>query len=51
LGIHPEEHKVPLKVLKSIEEKANKAASKNATMVVESKKGKGASGPKIISKK
>ena len=51
LGIHHEEHKVPSKVLKSIEEKAKKAAAKNATAVVESKKRKGASGPKTISKK
>ena len=51
LGIHHEEHKVPPKVLKSVEEKAKKVAAKNATTVAESKKRKGASGPQTISKK
>ena len=51
LGIHHEEHNVPPKVLKSIEEKAKKATVKNATVVAESKKRKGAGGPKTISKK
>ena len=51
LGIHHEEHKVPPKVLKSVEEKAKKVAAKNATTVAESKKRKGAGGPKAISKK
>jgi hypothetical protein len=41
LGIHHEEHKVPPKVLASIEEKSKRAAAKNVTMVVESKKRKG----------
>ena len=51
LGIHHEEHNIPLKVLKSIKEKAKKAATNNATMVVKSKKRKGASGSKTINKK
>jgi hypothetical protein len=32
LGIHHEEHKVLVKVLKSIQDKAKKAAMKNNTM-------------------
>jgi hypothetical protein len=51
LGIHHGEHKVPTKVLKSIEDKVKKAATKNATMVAESKKRRGAGGPKVVSKK
>jgi len=38
--------KVPLKVLKSVEEKAKKTVAKNATAVVESKKRKGVGGLK-----
>jgi hypothetical protein len=38
LGIHHEEHKVPLKVLASIEEKKRKVAAKNVTVAAESKK-------------
>ena len=38
-------------MLKSIDEKAKKAAAKNATAVAESKKRKGASGSKTINKK
>jgi hypothetical protein len=51
LGIHHEEHKVPSKVLKSMKEKAKKPTAKNATMVAESKKWKGAGRPKTVSKK
>ena len=51
LGIHHEEHKVPSKVLKSIEEKAKKATAKNTTAVAELKKRKGPGGSKTISKK
>jgi hypothetical protein len=35
LGIHHEEHKVPPKVLASIEEKSKKAAAKNVTVAAE----------------
>jgi hypothetical protein len=42
LRICHEEHKVPPKVLASIEEKKRKAITKNATAVVKSKKQKGA---------
>lgn len=41
LGIHHENHKVPMKVLKSLEDKAKKATTKNATAVAEAKKRKG----------
>jgi hypothetical protein len=41
LGIHHVEHKVLAKVLKSLEEKAKKATTKNATMATESKKRRG----------
>jgi hypothetical protein len=51
LGIHHEEHKVPVKVLKSIEDKARKAAAKNNTIEIESKKRRGTSVAKSISKK
>jgi hypothetical protein len=51
LGIHHEEHKVPAKVLKSIEDKARKAAAKNNTTAVESKKRIGTSMAKVVSKK
>jgi hypothetical protein len=51
LGIHHGEHKVPAKVLKLIEDKVKKAATKNATAVAESKKRRGAGGPKVVSKK
>jgi hypothetical protein len=44
LGIHHEEHKVPAKVLKSIEDKVKKAAAKNTTAMAESEKRKGAGG-------
>lgn len=51
LGIYHEEHKVPTKVLKSLEVIARKAAAKNATVVAESKKRKGTSVTKLASKK
>jgi hypothetical protein len=51
LGIHHKEHKVPVKVLKSIEDKAKKAAVKNNTAAAESKKRRGAGTAKAISKK
>jgi hypothetical protein len=52
LGIHHEEHVVPPKVLASIEKKKKqKAATKNATIVAESKKRKDQAGSKTLSKK
>jgi hypothetical protein len=51
LGIHHTEHKIPVKVMKSLEEKSKKAAAKNATTVAKSKKRRGAGGPKVVSKK
>ena len=51
LGIHHEEHKVPAKVLKSLEDKAKKAATKNNTAAPESKKRRGTSPAKAVSKK
>lgn len=42
LRMHHEEHMVPTKVLKSLEDKAKKAAAKNTTVVAEAKKRKGA---------
>lgn len=51
LGIHHEEHEVPMKVRKSLEGKAKKVAAKNTTAMAEVKKRKGASGSKIVSKK
>jgi hypothetical protein len=50
-GIHHEEHDVPTKVHKFLEDKAKKAATKNATTAVEAKKRKGAGTSKVISKK
>jgi hypothetical protein len=43
LGIHHEEHKVPAKVLKYIEDKAKNAIAKNNTAAAESKKRRGTS--------
>ena len=37
-GIHHEEHDVPTKIHKSLEDKARKAATKNMTVVAEAKK-------------
>jgi hypothetical protein len=51
LGIHHKEHKVPMKVLKSLEDKAKKATAKNTTAMVELKKRNRAGGSKIISKR
>ena len=51
LGIHHEEHKVPAKVLKSLEDKARKAIAKNATAVAKLKKRKGTGMTKLASKK
>jgi hypothetical protein len=51
LGIHHEEHKVPAKVPKSLEDKARKAATKNTTAVAKVKKRKGTGRAKAISKK
>lgn len=51
LGIHHEEHVVPLEVLATIEEKKKKATAKNVTAAAESKKRKGIGGPKVIAKK
>ena len=50
-GIHHEEHDVPVMVHKSIEDKARKTASKNVTTVVEARKRKGATAPKVITKR
>lgn len=51
LGIHHEEHKVPSKVLKSLEDKARKAATKNTTTVAEAKKRKGSGRTKTFTKR
>ena len=51
LGIHHEEHKVPARVLRSIEDKAKKTVAKNNTAVAESKKRRGTGTAKAISKK
>jgi hypothetical protein len=51
LGIHHEEHKVPAKVLKSLEDKEKKAALKNTTATAKAKKRKGIGRAKAISKK
>jgi len=50
-GIHHEEHDVPTKVHKSLEDKAKKVVAKNAVAVAEAKKRKGASVSKVVSKK
>ena len=50
-GIHHEEHDVPVKVHKSLEDKAKRATTKNATAAAEAKKRKGTSTSKIISKR
>ena len=51
LGIHHKEHKVPMKVLKSIEDKAKKVVAKNNTAVAESKKRRGSRAAKAVNKK
>jgi hypothetical protein len=50
-GIHHEEHDVPAKVHKSLEDKAKKATAKNATAAAEAKKRMGAGASKVVSKK
>ena len=50
-GIHHEEHDVPVKVHKSLEDKAKRATTKNATAAAKAKKRKGTSTSKIISKR
>ena len=50
-GIHHEEHEVPTKVYKSIEDKARKANTKNTTAMAEVRKRKGATASKVITKR
>jgi hypothetical protein len=50
-GIHHKEHDVPVKVHKSLEDKAKKAAAKNATTMAKAKKRKGVGASKVLSKK
>ena len=50
-GMHHEEHDVPAKVHKSLEDKARKAAAKNMTATAEAKKRKGTGASKVISKR
>ena len=50
-GIHHEEHHVPMKVHKSIEDKARKVVAKNVTAVAEVRKRKWTTAPKVISKR
>jgi len=50
-GIHHEEHDVPVKVHKSLEDKAKRATTKNATAAAEAKKRKGTGASKVISKR
>ena len=49
--IHHEEHDVPVKVHKSIEDKARKAAAKNTTVVAEARKRKGATASMVTTKR
>ena len=49
--VHHEEHDVPTKVHKSIEDKARKAAAKNVIAAMEAKKRKGVATPKVITKR
>jgi hypothetical protein len=51
IGVHHEEHEVPAKVLKSLEDKAKKVAAKNVIAVVEAKKRKWVGAPKVVTKK
>ena len=51
LGIHHTEHKVPAKVLKSMEDKARKDVAKNDTTTAKLKKRKGTGVAKAVSKK
>jgi hypothetical protein len=50
-GIQHGEHDVPMKVHKSLEDKAKKATTKNATTMAEAKKRRGAGASKVISEK
>jgi hypothetical protein len=50
LGIHHEEHKVPTKVLKSIEDKTKNAIAKNNTAAAESKKRRGIGTAKALAR-
>ena len=51
LCVHHEEHKIPTKVLKSIEDKAKKAAMKNDSATAKLKKRRGVGMAKAVSKK
>lgn len=51
LGIHHEEHDVPTKVHKSLQDKAKKATTKNVTAAAEAKKRKRTGLSKVVSKK
>jgi hypothetical protein len=51
VGIHQEEHDVPMNVHKSLEDKAKKATAKNVTAATEAKKIKGAGVSKVINKR
>jgi hypothetical protein len=51
LRIHHEEHDVPAKVHKSLEDKAKKAATKNVTAAAEVKKRNGSGASKVVSKR
>jgi hypothetical protein len=51
LGTHHDEHKVPPKVIKLLEDKAKKAAVKNTTVTAEAKKRKGSGQVRAVSKK
>lgn len=50
-GIHDEEHDVPTKIHKSLEDKARKVAAKNTTVATEAKKRKGTGASKVVSKR
>jgi len=51
LGIHHEEHDVPAKVHRSLEDKARKATTKNATIVAKVKKRKrGLACPRLLAR-
>jgi hypothetical protein len=50
-GIHHEEHDVPMKVHKPVDDKAKKAVAKNASVAAKTNKRKGASASKVVSKK
>ena len=50
-GIHHEEHDVPTKIHKSLEDKARKSTVKNTTAATEAKKRKGTDASKVVSKR